>query len=77
MLSHLLYHASAALNPPAPDPTALAPITTLPHFSGVQNPAGETGFHFYVSFHCDLWLAQVMEDEEETVQTTALLLTCS
>lgn len=43
MLSRLLHYVWAALNPLAPDPNTPSPITILPHFSGFQNQAGETG----------------------------------
>lgn len=46
MLSHLLHYAWAALNPPAHDLADPSPITILPPFSGIKNPAGETMFHF-------------------------------
>lgn len=38
--------------PPAPDLAALSPITILPPFSCIQNPAGGNVYHFPVSLHC-------------------------
>lgn len=72
--------------PPAPDLAAPSPITILPPFSGIQEPAGETVFDFHeaCSARASLLLATAgpgngkrRRGGEEAEEAVALLLTCS
>lgn len=71
--------------PPAPDLAAPSPITILPPFSGIHNPAGETVFHLPVKLALqEQELAQVTEEaawmeeeEKEEEEAIVLLLTRS